>query len=127
MIRRQTRRLQAVFLLADVLASWVALAAAYLIRFESVWPTPKGWQSFDEYAVLLPVIALLWPVVFYFHRLYQIRRDRSMIDEALAIVVAVALGTILLVGVLSFWRTFSFNRPLLVVFLVLDILLVGAV
>jgi len=127
MIRRQTRRLQAVFLLADVLASWVALAAAYLIRFESVWPTPKGWQSFDEYAVLLPVIALLWPVVFYFHRLYQIRRDRSMIDEALAIVVAVALGTILLVGILSFWRTFSFNRPLLVVFLVLDILLVGAV
>ena len=127
MIRRQTRRLQAVFLLADVLASWVALAAAYLIRFESVWPTPKGWQSFDEYAVLLPVIALLWPVVFYFHRLYQIRRDRSLIDEALAIVVAVALGTILLVGILSFWRTFSFNRPLLVVFLVLDILLVGAV
>ena len=85
MIRRQTRRLQAVFLIADVLASWVALAAAYLIRFESVWPIPKGWQSFDDYAVLLPVIALLWPVVFYFHRLYQIRRDRSMVDEALAI------------------------------------------
>ncbi|HUM03806.1 MAG TPA: undecaprenyl-phosphate glucose phosphotransferase [Thermoanaerobaculia bacterium] len=127
MIRRQTRRLQAVFLLADVVASWVALAAAFLIRFESVWPTPKGRQSFDDYAVLLPVIALLWPVVFYFHRLYQIRRDRSMIDEALAIVVAVALGTILLVGLLSFWRTFSFNRPLLVVFLILDILLVGAV
>jgi len=127
MIRRQTRRLQAVFLIADVVASWVALAAAFLIRFESVWPTPKGRQSFDDYAVLLPVIALLWPVVFYFHRLYQIRRDRSMIDEALAVVVAVALGTILLVGLLSFWRTFSFNRPLLVVFLILDILLVGAV
>ena len=127
MIRRQTRRLQAVFLIADILASWAALAAAYLIRFESVWPTPKGPQSFDDYAVLLPVIALLWPVVFYFHRLYQIRRDRSIIDEALAVVVAVALGTILLVGILSFWRTFSFNRPLLVVFLVLDILFVGAV
>ncbi len=127
MIRRQTRRLQALFLLADVLATWLALAAAYLIRFESVWPAPKGRQEFADYAILLPVIAILWPVVFYFHRLYQIRRDRSMIDEGLAVVVAVALGTILLVGVLSFWRTFSFSRPLLVVFLLLDILLVGAV
>jgi Undecaprenyl-phosphate glucose phosphotransferase len=127
MIRRQTRRLQSLFLVADVLASWGALGLAWLIRFESVWPTPKGYQPFDDYAILLPVIALLWPVVFYFHRLYQIRRDRSMIDETLAVVVAVALGTILLVGVLSFWRTFSFNRPLLVVFLVLDILLVAGV
>ncbi len=126
MIRRQTRRLQAVFLSADVLGSFVALAAAYLIRFESVWPTPKGHQPFSAYAVLLPVIAVLWPLVFYFHRLYQIRRDRSMIDEAIAVVVAVALGTILLVGLLSFWRTFSFNRPLLVVFLALDILIVCA-
>jgi Undecaprenyl-phosphate glucose phosphotransferase len=127
MIRRQTRRLQALFMTADVVATWVALVAAYLIRFESVWPTPKGYQPFSGYAVLLPVITVLWPLVFYFHRLYQIRRDRSMIDEALAVVVAVALGTILLIGLLSFWRTFSFNRPLLVVFLVLDILLVAAV
>ena len=127
MIRRQTRRLQALFLLADVLTTWGALATAYLIRFQSVWPTPKGHQPFSDYAILLPVVALLWPVVFYFHRLYQVRRDRSMIDEGLAVVVAVALGTILLVGILSFWRTFSFNRPLLVVFLVLDILLIGAV
>jgi Undecaprenyl-phosphate glucose phosphotransferase len=127
MIRRQTRRLQALFVTADVVASWAALVAAYLIRFESVWPTPKGPQLFSDYAVLLPVIAFLWPLVFYFHRLYQIRRDRSMIDEALAVVVAVALGTILLIGILSFWRTFSFNRPLLVVFLVLDIFLVSAV
>ena len=127
MIRRQTRRLQAAFAVADVLATWAALVAAYLIRFESVWPKPKGDQPFSDYAVLLPVIAVLWPLVFYFHRLYQIRRDRSMIDEALAVVVAVALGTILLIGVLSFWRTFSFNRPLLLVFLVLDILLVAGV
>jgi len=94
MIRRQTRRLQAAFAVADVLATWAALVAAYLIRFESVWPKPKGDQPFSDYAVLLPVIAVLWPLVFYFHRLYQIRRDRSMIDEALAVVVAVALGTI---------------------------------
>ena len=125
MIRRQTRRLQAVFALSDVLATWTALVAAYLIRFESAWPIPKGPQPIENYLQLLPALTLLWPVTFYFHRLYQLRRDRSAIDEALAIVVAVSLGTLLLVGILSFWRAYSFSRPLLLLFLVLDILLVS--
>ena len=53
------------------------------------------------------------------------RRDRSSIDEALAIVMAASLATLLLVGLLSFWRVWSFNRTLLVLFLLLDILLVS--
>ena len=118
MIRRQTRRLQAVFLAADVLATVFALWAAWLIRFESVWPTPKGGQPFENYAPLIPILVAVWPVVFYFHRLYQIRRDRSAIDEVLAILVAATLGTVLLVGILSFWRGFTYtSRQLLVLFL----------
>jgi exopolysaccharide biosynthesis polyprenyl glycosylphosphotransferase len=124
-IRRQTRRLQAVFLVSDVVATTLALGGAYLIRFESVWPAPKGPQPFSDYSGLLPVLCVVWPLVFYFHRLYQLRRDRSIIDETLAIVVAVSLATLLLVGLLSFWRTVSFNRPLLVLFLFLDIFLVS--
>ena len=125
MIRRQTRRLQAAFAASDVLATALALFAAYLIRFESVWPTPKGPQPISNYLVLLPVIALLWPTVFYFHRLYQTRRDRSAVDETLAVVVASSLSTLLLIGLLSFWRAYSFNRPLLLIFLVLDVLFVA--
>ena len=125
MIRKQARRLQAVFLTSDVAATCVALLAAYVIRFETVWPIPLGPQPLGNYASLLPVIVVLWPVVFYFHRLYQLRRDRSSIDEALAIVMAASLATLLLVGLLSFWRAWSFNRALLVLFLGLDVLLVS--
>jgi len=124
-IQKQARRLQTVFLVSDVVATSVALLAAWVIRFETVWPTPLGRQPLSNYASLLPVIALLWPVVFYFHRLYQLRRDRSSIDEALAIVMASALATLFLVGLLSFWRAWSFNRALLILFLALDILLVA--
>jgi Undecaprenyl-phosphate glucose phosphotransferase len=124
-IQQQARRLQGVFLASDVAATCTALLAAYVIRFETVWPIPLGPQPFGNYAGLLPVIAVLWPVVFYFHRLYQLRRDRSAIDEALAILMAASLATLLLVGFLSFQRTWSFNRPLLVLFLLLDILLVS--
>ena len=125
MIRRQTRRLQAFFLSADLFATAAALVASYLIRFESIWPTPKGPQPIGDYLLLLPVVAVLWPVVFYFHRLYQLRRDRSTIDETLAIVVGVSLSTLMLIGILSFWRGLSFNRPLLILFLFLDILFVS--
>jgi Undecaprenyl-phosphate glucose phosphotransferase len=127
-IRRQTRRLQALFVAADVLATVLALGAAWLIRFESVWPTPKGAQPFENYVAFIPILIAIWPVVFYFHRLYQIRRDRSTIDEVLAVIVAASLGTILLVGLLSFWRGFTYtSRQLLVLFLFLDILFVSLV
>jgi Undecaprenyl-phosphate glucose phosphotransferase len=127
-IRRQTRRLQALFVAADVLATVLALGAAWLIRFESVWPTPKGAQPFENYVAFIPILVAIWPVVFYFHRLYQIRRDRSTIDEVLAVIVAASLGTILLVGLLSFWRGFTYtSRQLLVLFLFLDIFLVSLV
>ncbi|MGZ5382121.1 MAG: nucleoside-diphosphate sugar epimerase/dehydratase, partial [Thermoanaerobaculia bacterium] len=128
MIRRQTRRLQALFVAADVLATVLALGAAWLIRFESVWPTPKGAQPFENYVAFIPILVAIWPVVFYFHRLYQIRRDRSTIDEVLAVIVAASLGTILLVGLLSFWRGFTYtSRQLLVLFLFLDVFFVSLV
>ena len=128
MIRRQTRRLQALFVAADVLATVLALGAAWLIRFESVWPTPKGAQPFENYAAFIPILVAIWPVVFYFHRLYQIRRDRSTIDEVLAVIVAASLGTILLVGLLTFWRGFTYtSRQLLVLFLFLDVFFVSLV
>jgi Undecaprenyl-phosphate glucose phosphotransferase len=127
-IRRQTRRLQALFVAADVLATVLALGAAWLIRFESVWPTPKGAQPFENYAAFIPILVAIWPVVFYFHRLYQIRRDRSTIDEVLAVIVAASLGTILLVGLLTFWRGFTYtSRQLLVLFLFLDVFFVSLV
>ena len=125
MIQKQARRLQATFLASDVAATCAALLAAYVIRFETVWPIPLGPQPLGNYASLLPVVFFLWPVVFYFHRLYQLRRDRSSIDEALAIVMAASLATLLLVGLLSFWRAWSFNRALLILFLLLDILFVA--
>jgi Undecaprenyl-phosphate glucose phosphotransferase len=127
-IRRQTRRLQALFVAADVLATVLALGAAWLIRFESVWPTPKGAQPFENYVAFIPILVAIWPVVFYFHRLYQIRRDRSTIDEVLAVIVAASLGTILLVGLLTFWRGFTYtSRQLLVLFLFLDVFFVSLV
>ena len=59
MIQNQARRLRATVLASDVAATCAALLAAYVVRFETVWPTPLGVQPFGNYLRLLPVLALM--------------------------------------------------------------------
>ena len=47
---------------------------------------------------------LTWPVVFYFHGLYEPRRGRSRVDEALSILLATAFATVLITGLSSLYR-----------------------
>ena len=75
MIQHSNRRLAALFLASDLIATLVALGAAYWLRFDAeIIPVTKGVPAISSYLRLFPYIAVVWPVVFYFHRLYQIRR-----------------------------------------------------
>ncbi len=71
-------------------------------------------------------MALLWPVVYYFYGLYQVRRHHTRVEEGLAILVATALATLLLTGVATFSRGFTYSRLVLVLFFGLDVFFVFA-
>ncbi|MEP6993846.1 MAG: undecaprenyl-phosphate glucose phosphotransferase, partial [Acidobacteriota bacterium] len=127
MIRKSTRRIATVLLASDVLASFSALALAYFLRFRAeIVPITKGIPDASSYYRLFPLIAVLWPLVFYFYGLYQVRRNRSRVDEGLAVLVATGLSTLLLSGLATFYRGFSYSRLVLVLFFGLDVLLVFA-
>ena len=127
MIRKTTRRIAAVLLASDELATFLALSGAYFLRFRAeIVPVTKGIPDASSYYRLFPLIALLWPVVFYFYGLYQIRRNRSRVDEGLAVLVATGLSTLLLSGLATFYRGFSYSRLVLVLFFGLDVLFVFA-
>jgi Undecaprenyl-phosphate glucose phosphotransferase len=124
---RKSRRVAAVLLASDVLATFLALAGAYFLRFRAeIVPVTKGIPDASSYYRLFPLIALLWPLVFYFYGLYQVRRNRSRVDEGLAVLVATGLSTILLAGFATFYRGFSYSRVVLVLFFGLDVLFVFA-
>ena len=54
-----------------------------MLRFDlEILPAWKGVPDRDRYLLLLPLIALLWPAVLYFHGLYQIRRGRSRLTRS---------------------------------------------
>ena len=93
-------------------------------------PTPH----FDYYLRLLPFLALTWPVVFYFRGLYEPRRGRSRIEEALSILLATAFATVLITGLSSLYRppepldpnlAFTYSRGFLAVFAILSYLYVA--
>ena len=88
----------AIFVLVDVVSTNVAWLLAFFLRFHADWvgawlPVTKGTPALERYLLLMPVLGLLWPLVLYFHGLYQIRRGRSRIDEFFAICFSVLIGT----------------------------------
>ena len=127
MIRKSTRRIAALMAVSDVAATIVALAGAYFLRFRAeIVPVTKGIPDASSYYRLFPLIAALWPAVYYFYGLYQVRRNRSRVEEGLSVLVATGLATLLLSGLATFYRGFSYSRLVLLLFLGLDVLFVFA-
>ena len=124
--RRQLRLL--LLVVGDVLATAVAMPLAYWLRFElEILPVTKGVPDFHMYLQLVPVVMVLWPVVFSFQGLYQRRRTRLGFDEGVRLLVAIALATLLLTAGLTFYRPpgFSYSRVVLALFAVVGLVLVA--
>jgi exopolysaccharide biosynthesis polyprenyl glycosylphosphotransferase len=137
LIHQRHRVTATVYLAGDLAATLVAFLAAWLLRFElEVIPLTKSIPELGPYLRLLPIVLVLWPVVFYFHGLYQSRRGRSRVDELITVVVAVLLATVLLSVVIAWYRPpaapgspeyFTFSRAFLGLFALVDLLAVAGV
>jgi exopolysaccharide biosynthesis polyprenyl glycosylphosphotransferase len=130
MIERR-RQIQVLLqLIGDLLVSGLAVLVAYWLRFEvEIQPVTKGLPPLSMYLRLVPVVMVLYPVVFYFQGLYQRRRIRSRFDEVLRVFVAVFLATILLTAGLTFYRPpdFTYSRLFLAFFALVDAMMVSLV
>ncbi|MFI5167919.1 MAG: undecaprenyl-phosphate glucose phosphotransferase [Thermoanaerobaculales bacterium] len=111
----------------DLATTYLALFLAVYLRFSSgLLVVTKGVPPFQPYLALLPIITLIWPVVFYFRGLLQGRPQRSRVEETFAVVVAVVIGTLVLNAGLAFYRDFTYSRLVLALFVALDAVLVTA-
>jgi exopolysaccharide biosynthesis polyprenyl glycosylphosphotransferase len=127
MIKKSTRRIAALFFVSDLVATLAALVAAYVLRFRAeIVPVTKGVPNAGTYYRLFPLIAILWPIVYYFYGLYSVRRHRSRIEEGFAVLVATGLATLLLTGLATLYRGFSYSRLVLLLFFGADVLFVFA-
>ena len=115
MLRAKARKWVAIHVAVDVAATCVAWLLAYALRFHeplaTLVPVTKGVPDVSRYLLLLPLMALLWPPVLYFHGLYQIRRGRSRIDETFAILFSVLLASALTLGATLYVRVYHRFQP----------------
>jgi Undecaprenyl-phosphate glucose phosphotransferase len=116
MVTAQARLLVGTYVVLDVLATAGAWVLAYFLRFHSdlvgaYLPVTKGVPDLERYLLLLPLMALIWPAVMYFHGLYKIKRSRSRIDELFAIVFSVFIATALVLGTTLYVRVYYRYQP----------------
>jgi Undecaprenyl-phosphate glucose phosphotransferase len=133
LIQQRHRTTSGAYLAGDLGATLAAFLTAWVLRFHiEVIPVTKNIPEFEPYLRLLPFILAIWPVVFYFHGLYQSRRGKSRVDEVLTVAVAVLLATVLLLVVIFLYRPpspdggyFTYSRAFLGLFALADFLFVA--
>jgi Undecaprenyl-phosphate glucose phosphotransferase len=141
MLKFQARKWAAIHVASDVIATALAWLLAYLLRFHAdpvgwIIPVTKGVPDLSRYLLLLPFMALLWPVVLYFHGLYQPRRGRSRIDELFAILTSVLVASALTLGATLYVRVYhrfqpdvaplwEYSQAVFAIFVALDVVLLA--
>ena len=100
MLRRYGRLLVALYVVSDAVIGIVAFGVAYLIRFSSgLIPLTRGYPPFAQYVSVMPFIAVLVPLAFYFQGVYRLRRGRSRVDDFFLVFIGTVSAVIL--GVVS--------------------------
>tara|TARA_Y100000588_G_scaffold391888_1_gene501910 strand:- start:1507 stop:2946 length:1440 start_codon:yes stop_codon:yes gene_type:complete len=91
-------------IIGDSLLGMAAFALAYFLRFESaLFSIPKGTPAFEQYLILIPFIGLLVPFSFYLQGAYNIRRNRTRVDDFFSVLVSnIFVVVIGIVGTLYF-------------------------
>lgn len=135
MLKRRNRILNTVLISSDILATGVAFVLAYLIRFYSgLLPPVEEIPHFTQYLKILPIILVVFPIIFAFNGLYRIRRGRSRIDEIFAVFVAASLAAIISFLSLLYYRVYytpdvapdwEFSRIVMAMFLAFDVICVS--
>lgn len=121
MLKGFAGRLLALVFLADAALTCVALVLADWGRHNLPFgePVPPGW--FIKPPILLAA-AVIWPFFLRLFGAYDTRRTRSPLDELRAIVPAVGVSCLVLIGFFYFFEFRFISRILLAYFLLLDLL-----
>ncbi|HEX8252809.1 MAG TPA: hypothetical protein VF846_06665, partial [Thermoanaerobaculia bacterium] len=127
MIEKKHKALASVYLVNDVVASCMAMICAWFVRFDlGVIPITKGQQEFATYAMLLPLIAIVFPSAYAVQGLYRIRPARGKTEEAVTVAMGAIVATTILSGILLWVRPAQshivpYSRATLALFLFLAI------
>ena len=125
MLKRHSEFFKSLLFLSDFILITLAWGLAYLLRFHGgLLPVTKGIPLFQPYLALLPVILVVWAIVFKAFNLYRPRRISSHLAEVWDITKACSLATLVVVSASFFLRQHEYSRLVFVLFWGLCILFI---
>jgi len=90
-------------ILLDVAVLSLSFTEAFFLRFKAGLPVPKGIPNFSEYLQVLPYVTLVCIGVFWFYKLYDLRKGEPYTAHFSELVKAMSLSAVILVS-LTFFR-----------------------
>ena len=126
MIGRKHGALAATYVLLDAAGSGLSLLLAWFFRFVvEVVPVTRGVQDIGVYLRILPVVCVVFPVVFAIQGLYRVRPGTNRAEELVGVTIGTLLGTLILSGLLLWIRPgdqVMYSRATLAMFVVCELL-----
>jgi len=101
-VRRSNAILTFLTILVDALATALAFYAAYELRTSIPFPSPLKLKPFHSYWQMLIIQIGSIIVIFFFMRLYHIRRSRSRIDQFYNIAAGASVAALLSIALTFF-------------------------
>ncbi|MFQ6057934.1 MAG: undecaprenyl-phosphate glucose phosphotransferase [Anaerolineae bacterium] len=95
--------------LVDALMVSLAFYLAYQLRLLIKFPPPVNVQPFSSYVGMMVIQVLTMLTVFFFSRLYHVKRGLSRLDEFYSILAATSVGTVMAIA----FTSFTFKNSLL--------------
>ncbi len=122
MLKAHSKFFETLVLFLDWITLSCSWALAYCIRFYiPIIPAHKGIPSFYTYITLLIIMIPLWFIVFKALGLYRPRRISSRVAEAMDIVKATSIATLILISLTFFVARYEFSRVIFLYFWIISV------
>ncbi len=135
MLKQNHKLLTILQVFSDVLLTFAALLSAYNLRFFSelfieLVPVEHGVPPLTDFFNLRfgIAIAIIWPLVFRFNRMYRAKRGLPLIDLILSVISSVTLSATIFLVITFFTRpviegtAVTYSRAMIVSFWTLDVI-----
>ena len=130
MLKQHARLVRRLVYLSDVTLTAAAFLLAFWVRdlilpvlFPSIFPT--GLYALEAYLKILPLVLIIWSLLFFSHQSYHSHRTVSIRDELRDVLHIVGVGTALLATVAYLVPLSLLSRSWFVLFAGLSAVLLG--
>jgi len=109
-MRKVSRYTKFLFFIFDILGIYLSFSISFYLRFYSgIFPVIKGIPSYSGYLRALPLVILVWLVVFWQVGIYR-KLHYDFVLDFFNVLKAVILSLIITVALGFFYREFSYSR-----------------